>query len=69
MQLILELTDESSSKSIFNNHKEFYNEALHNSSYKNELKYLETNRHHKNKGNNMGNNAKKVGETMGLIII
>ena len=24
----------SSSKSIFDNHKEFYNEALHNSSYK-----------------------------------
>ena len=58
----------SSSKNIFNCHKEFYNEALHNSSYKNELKYLESNRHkknrsdnienndHKNRGNNIGNN-------------
>ena len=33
----------SSSKNIFNNHKEFYNEAIHNSGYKNELKYLEAN--------------------------
>ena len=33
----------SSSKTIFNNHhKEIYNEAVHNSRYKNELKYLET---------------------------
>ena len=30
----------SSSKKIFNNHKEFYNEAIHNNGYKNELKYL-----------------------------
>ena len=46
----------SSSKNIFNNHKEFYNEALYNnSSYKNELKYLEANRHHINWGNNIGN--------------
>ena len=27
---------------IFNNHKEIYKEALHNSGYKNEFKYLET---------------------------
>ena len=45
-----------SSENIFNNHKEFYNEALHNSGYKNELKHLEVNRHHKNRGNNIGNN-------------
>ena len=27
----------SSSKKIFNNHKEFYNEAIHNNGYKNML--------------------------------
>ena len=32
----------SSWKKIFNNHKEIYNEALHNGGYKNKLKYLET---------------------------
>ena len=46
----------SSSKNIFNNHKEFYNEAIHNSDYKNELKYLEANRHHNVRGNNIGSN-------------
>ena len=30
----------SSSKNIFDNHRGFYNEALHNISYKNELMYL-----------------------------
>ena len=59
----------SSSKNMFNNHKEFYNEAWHNSSYKNELKYLEVNRHHKNRGNNIGNNGHKNRETIELIII
>ena len=41
----------ASSKNIINNHKEFYNEALHNRDYKNELEYLEANRH---KDNNIG---------------
>ena len=27
---------------LFNNHKEIFNEAMHNSGYKNELKYPET---------------------------
>ena len=35
----------SSSKMISNKHKEIYNEVLHNSRYKNELKYLEIKRH------------------------
>ena len=30
---------------IFKNHKEAYNEAIYNSGYKNELKYLETKKH------------------------
>ena len=47
----------SSCKNIFNHHKAFYNEALHNSGYKNELKYLEANRHHKNRDNNIGNHG------------
>ena len=41
----------SSSKKIFKNHKKFYNEMIYNSCYQNELKYLEANRHHKNRGN------------------
>ena len=45
----------SSSKNIFNNHKEFYNVAIHNSANKNELKYLETKRHHNNGDNSLGN--------------
>ena len=40
MQLITELTDYHLLQKIFNDHKEFYNEALHNSDYKNELKNL-----------------------------
>ena len=54
MQLILELTDYHLLKT-FNNHKEI----LYNSSYKNELKYLEANKHHKNRGNNIGNSGPK----------
>ena len=49
----------SASKNIFNNHKEFYNEASYNRGYKNKLKYLEVNRHHINRGNNIGNNGHK----------
>ena len=49
----------SSSKNIFNNQKEFYNEALYNCGYKNELKYLEANRHHINRSNNIGKNGHK----------
>ena len=45
-----------SSKNIFNNHKEFYNEVMHLSSYKNELKYSESKRHNNNRFNNIGNN-------------
>ena len=48
-----------SSKNIFNNHNKFYNEALHNIGYKNELEYLEANRHPRNRGNNIGNNGHK----------
>ena len=48
-----------SSKNTFNNYKEFYNEAIHNSSYKNEIMYFETNRHHINRGNDVGNNRTK----------
>ena len=59
----------SSSKNIFNDHKEFYNEALHNSGYKNELRYLEASRHHKNRGNNIGNNGHKNRGKIELIII
>ena len=46
----------SSSKNIFNSYKEFYNEAMHNSGYKNELKNLEIKRHHNNWDNNRTNN-------------
>ena len=46
----------STSKNIFDNHKEFYNEAIHNSEYKNELKYLEANRHQNIWDNKIGNN-------------
>ena len=49
----------SYSKNIFNNLKEFFNEALHNSGYKNKVMYLEAKRHHKNSGNNIGNNGHK----------
>ena len=49
----------SPSKNIFNNHKEFYNGALCNSGSKNELKYLEADRNHINRGNNIGNNCHK----------
>ena len=45
----------SSSKNIFNNHKEFYNGAIHNSGNKNELKYIETKRHHNDRDNSLGN--------------
>ena len=68
MWLILELTL-SFSKNIFN-HKEFYNETLYNSGYKNELEYLKAKRHLIDRSNNIGNNGKKkIGETMELIII
>ena len=40
-----------------NNLKEFYNKALRNSCHKKELMYLEANRHHKNRANNIGNNG------------
>ena len=42
-----------SSKNIFDNHKEICNEAIHNCGYKNELKYLETKRHHNNRDNSL----------------
>ena len=47
----------SSSKNIFDNHKEFYNKAVHNSGHRNKLRYLEANKHHINRGNNIGNNG------------
>ena len=47
--IIIRINRLSSSKNIFNNHKEFYNEALHNSGCKNELQYFEANWHHKNR--------------------
>ena len=40
---------------MFKNCKEFYYEAIHNSGYKNELKYLEVKRHN-NRDNNLRNN-------------
>ena len=49
----------SFSKNIFNNYKKFYNEACYNSGYKNELRYLEANRNHINRGNDIGNNGHK----------
>ena len=39
-------------KNIFNNLKDICHEAVHNSGYKNDLKYLEANRHHNNGGGN-----------------
>ena len=45
----------SSSKNISNNHIEFYDETIHNSGCKNELKYLETKRPHNNRDNNLEN--------------
>ena len=41
----------SSSKMIFNNYKEIYNEAILNSGHKNQLQYLETKTHNNNKDN------------------
>ena len=50
----------SSSKNIFNNNnKESYNEALYNSSYINELEYLDANKHHINRSNNIENKSHK----------
>ena len=49
----------ATSKNIFNYHKEFYNEALRNSVYKNELKYFKANRHNIDRGNNIGNSGHK----------
>ena len=46
----------SSSKEIFENHKEIYNEALHNSGYKKALKNLETKRKHYNNENDISEN-------------
>ena len=46
-----------SSKNIFNNHKEFYNEA---SVYKNELKHLGSNRHHNTRENRDWNNNENL---------
>ena len=40
----------SSSKKIFNNNKDSYNQTLHNSGYKDELEDLNTNKHHIKKG-------------------
>ena len=49
-----------SSKNISNNNnKEFYNEVEYNSGYKNELRYLEANRLHISRVNNIGNNDHK----------
>ena len=47
----------SSSNNIFNNNnnKDSYYEALYNSGYKRELEYLDTNKHHIDRGNNIGN--------------
>ena len=44
---------------IFDNHEEVYNEALHNSGHKNELKYLGTKRHYNDKDNNLENHKTK----------
>ena len=46
----------SSSEMISYNHKEVYNEAVHNSEYKNELKYLK-NRKHNNWENELENHG------------
>ena len=48
----------------FNNHKEFYNETIYKSSYKNELQYLETKRHHNNRDNSLGNHRTNNNMTM-----
>ena len=34
---------------LFNNHKEVYNEAIHNSGYKNKLKFIKIPRHNNNR--------------------
>ena len=45
-------------KTIFNNNKESYNEALYDNGYINELEYLDANNHHINRGNDIGNKGK-----------
>ena len=50
-----------------NNHKGFYNEAIYNSSYKNEPKYLESNRNDSNRGNNIRNNKTARGVMVILV--
>ena len=56
----------SSSKMIRNNHKEIYNEAVYNSRYKNELKYLETKKQFNNRDNNLENQRNKNNINMKL---
>ena len=46
-------------------YNQFYNEALHNCGYKNELEYLKANRHHINRANNIGSNGHKNRENNG----
>ena len=57
----------SSSKNIFNNHKEFYKEAIHNNGYKNEHKYLETKRHQNNRDSSLGNHRTSTNINMNMI--
>ena len=53
-----------SSKNIFNNNKDSYNEALYNSGYKDE--YLDANKHHINRDNNIGNKGHNYWRNNGI---
>ena len=50
------------SSKTFNHHMEFYNEALYNWGYKNELEYLDADKNPINTGKNIGNNGHQIGE-------
>ena len=67
MRSILELRDYHLQKNIFNNKKDSYNEALYKGRYKNELEYLDANKHEINRSNetrNKGHNNRKTIELL-----
>ena len=53
---------------IFDNHREVYNEAIHNSWYKNELEYSETKEHNNNRDNNLENYRTKNNININTVI-
>ena len=56
------------SKNIFNDNTDYYNEALYNCDYKNELEYLDANKHHINGAIILEIRVTIIVETMELIM-